>query len=160
MRKRTTMKLGFVITWIAAASLIAAAEPRPAFGWPDQHPSSYLGVHIDEVTPQTASTLKLSDTSGALITYVDQDGPACKAGLKNNDVVVGFNGSKVQSPDQLQDLIHATPAGKTVNLAVDPRWAEERHQRNSRRMAQRHGPHASPAARLGDGVCSAQYQDT
>jgi len=118
MRKRTTMKLGLVITWIAAASLIAVAEPRPAFGWPDQHPNSYLGVHIDEVTQQTASNLKLSDTSGALITYVDQDGPACKAGLKNNDVVVGFNGSKVQSPEHLQDLIHATPAGKTVNLAV------------------------------------------
>src|SRR5271165_3744350 len=118
MRKHT-MKLGFVITLIAAAAVLATAEPGPASaGWPDQHPNSYLGVHIDEVTQQTASALKLSDTSGALITYVDQDGPACKAGLKNNDVVVGFNGSKVQSPDQLQDMIHATPAGKTVNLAV------------------------------------------
>jgi len=119
MRKHTTMKLGFLIILIAAAAALATAEPRPALaGWPDPHPGSYLGVHIDEVTQQTASRLKLSDTSGALITYVDQDGPACKAGLKNNDVVVGFNSSKVQSPDQLQDLIHATPAGKTVNLTV------------------------------------------
>ncbi len=119
MRKNTTMKLGFVITLFAAAAALAMAEPRPALaGWPDQHPSSYLGVHIDEVTQQSASALKLSDASGALITYVDQDGPACRAGLKNNDVIVGFNGSKVQSPEQLQDLIHATPAGKTVNLTV------------------------------------------
>jgi serine protease Do len=118
MRKYTTMKMGLVVTLLVAAVALATAEPRPAFGWPDPHPSSYLGVHIDEVTPQTASALKLSDASGALITYVDQDGPACKAGLKNKDVVVGFNGSKVQSPDQLQEMIHGTPAGKTVSLTV------------------------------------------
>jgi serine protease Do len=119
MRRRTTMKLGLAITLVAAAAALATAEPRPALvGWPDQHPSSYLGVHIDELTQQTASSLKLSDTSGALITYLDQDGPACKAGLKINDVVVGFNGSKVQSPEQLQEMLHATPAGKTVAFSV------------------------------------------
>ncbi len=118
MRKRT-MKSGFVVTLLIVLAAFASAESNPALvGWPDQHPSSYLGVHIDAVTQQTASLLKLSDASGALITYVDQDGPAGKAGLKDKDVVVGFNGSKVQSPEQLQDMIHAMPAGKTVTLAV------------------------------------------
>ena len=108
-----------IIVAVVAATTFAVAEPQPpSAGWPDPHPGSYLGVHIDEVTPQTASALKLSDTSGALVTYVDQDGPACRAGLKNNDVIVGFNGSKIQSPDQLQDVIHATQAGKTVSLTV------------------------------------------
>jgi len=102
---------------IAAATALATAEPGPA-GWPDPHSASYLGVHIDQVTPQTVSALKLPDTNGALITYVDQDGPACRAGLKNSDVVVGFNGSKVLGPEQLQDMIHNTAAGKTVNLTV------------------------------------------
>ena len=115
MYRLTKARLGFVVVMIAAATALATAEPS-ATGWPDQH--SYLGVHIDQVTPQTVSALKLPDASGALITYVDQDGPACRAGLKNNDVVVGFNGSKVQSPDQLQEMIHSTAAGKTVNLTV------------------------------------------
>lgn len=114
MRRLTATKLGFVFVLIAAANALATAEP----GWPDQHSASYLGVHIDEVTPQTVSTLKLPGTSGALITYVDQDGPACHAGLKNNDVVVGFNGSNVQGPAQLQGMIHNTAAGKTVSLTV------------------------------------------
>src|SRR5271157_5499747 len=119
MHRLTRIKLGVVIAMVAAATALAGAEPRPAFtGWPEPHAGSYLGVHIDEVTPQTASALKLSDTSGALIAYVDQDGPACRAGLKSNDVVVGFNGSKVQNPEQFQDLIHATPGGKTVSLTV------------------------------------------
>jgi serine protease Do len=119
MRKhKMTMKLGFVVTLVAAASLIATAEPSAAGGWPEPHSGAYLGVHIEQVSQQTASNLKLSEASGALITYVDQDGPACKAGLKNNDVIVGFNGSKVQNPDQLSDLIHATAAGKSVKLTV------------------------------------------
>ncbi len=104
---------------MVAATALASAEPKPASaGWPEPHPSSYLGVHIDEVTPQTASALKLSDTSGALITYIDQDGPACRAGLKNNDVIVGFNGSRIQNPDQLREVIQGTAAGKTVSLTV------------------------------------------
>src|SRR5271165_472669 len=118
MRRVTTIKMAVVVALVAATTF-AVAEPKPpSASWPDPHPGSYLGVHIDEVTPQTASALKLSDTSGALITYVDQDGPACRAGLKNSDVIVGFNGSKIQSPEQLQDVIHATQAGKTVSLTV------------------------------------------
>src|SRR5271157_4934559 len=118
MRRVTTIKMAVVVALVAATTFAVAEPQPPSAGWPDPHPGSYLGVHIDEVTPQTASALKLSDTSGALISYVDQDGPACRAGLKNNDVIVGFNGSKIQNPDQLQDVIHATQAGKTVRLTV------------------------------------------
>ncbi len=120
MRKHNmVVKLGFLVTWVAAVSLLATAGPTPAVGGgPEPHSSAYLGVHIEEVSQQTASQLKLSEASGALITYVDQDGPACKAGLKTNDVVVGFNGSKIQTPDQLSEMIHTTAAGKLVKLTV------------------------------------------
>ncbi len=120
MRKHNmAVKLGFLVTWIAAVSLLATAEPAPAVGGgPEPHSSAYLGVHIEEVSQQTASQLKLSEASGALITYVDQDGPACKAGLKTNDVVIGFNGTKIQTPDQLSEMIHTTAAGKLVKLTV------------------------------------------
>src|SRR5208337_4406344 len=118
IRRATTMRMAIIVALVAATTFAVAEPQPPSAGWPDPHPGSYLGVHIDEVTPQTASALKLSDTSGAIIAYVDQDGPACRAGLKNNDVIVGFNGSKIQTPDQLQDVIHATPAGKTVSLTV------------------------------------------
>src|SRR5208283_4006024 len=118
IRRATTMRMAIIVA-VVAATTFAVAEPQPpSAGWPDPHPGSYLGVHIDEVTPQTASALKLSDTSGALITYIDQDGPACRAGLKNNDVIVGFNGSRIQNPDQLREVIQGTAAGKTVSLTV------------------------------------------
>jgi len=119
MRNHASMKLGIIVIWIAAATMLATAEAKPAFGGgTDPHSGGYLGVGIEQVSSQTASSLKLSEAGGALVTYVDQDGPACRAGLRNNDVVVGFNGSKIQTPGQLSELIHATAAGKTVKLTV------------------------------------------
>jgi len=118
MRRRTIMKFALLITALTLAAVLAVAAPAASSGGSAPHSGSYLGVHIDELSQQTASRLHLSDASGALITYVDQDGPACKAGLKNNDVIVGFNGSKVQSPAQLQEMIRNTAAGQTVKLVV------------------------------------------
>lgn len=113
MRVRNTVSVFAVITLLMV--LPAMAEPQP---WPEAHSGSYLGVQITQVTPQQASALKLQDAAGALITYVDQDGPACRAGLMENDVVVGYEGSKVQGPEQLQGLIHATPPKKTITMTV------------------------------------------
>ncbi len=93
--------------------LPAIAEP-----WPEAHSGAYLGVSIAPVTAAQVSALKLQNPEGALITYVDQDGPACHAGLLENDVVVAFEGSKVEGPQQLQGLIHVTPPQKTVTLTV------------------------------------------
>jgi len=105
---------------VSVLAVIAAALVLPAMAepWPEAHSGAYLGVQIAAVTAQQASTLKLHESSGALITYVDQDGPACHAGLLENDVVVAYEGSKVDSPAQLQGLIHATPPQKTVTLTV------------------------------------------
>jgi serine protease Do len=113
MRSRTNVSL---VAAIAAAMIfpaIAAAQP-----WPEARSGAYLGVQIAAITPQQVSALKLQDATGALITYVDQDGPACHAGLLENDVVVAFEGSKVQGPQQLEALIHTTPPQKTVTLTV------------------------------------------
>jgi C-terminal processing protease CtpA/Prc len=75
-------------------------------------------VHIDTVSPQQVSAFRLPDSNGAIITDLDQDGPACRAGLKENDVIVGFDGAKVESPEQLGSMIHATRSGKTAMFTV------------------------------------------
>jgi hypothetical protein len=98
--------------------LPAMADPASGQPWPEAHSGAYLGVQITAVTPQRASALKLSDPAGAIITYVDQDGPACHAGLMENDVVVAYEGSKIDGPEQLQGLIHATAPQKTVTLTI------------------------------------------
>ncbi len=117
MCRRNALRFSLAVALVATAvTSWAAADPTP--GWPDSHSSAYLGVHIEDVTPEQAAALKLSQTNGAVVTYVDQDGPACRAGLKDKDVIVGFNGAKVESSEQLGNLIHGASAGQTITLTV------------------------------------------
>jgi membrane-associated protease RseP (regulator of RpoE activity) len=111
MRNRTILWSAFFL-----ATMILPAAAAPA--WPEAHSGAYLGVQMKVVTPERASVLKLKESSGAVITYVDQDGPACRAGLMENDVIVGFNGAKVDNPGQLQGLIHTSTPEKPVTLTI------------------------------------------
>jgi serine protease Do len=120
MRKITMVMYG-LMSMLLAAAMVAPAVAGPLPGnpaGPNAHETAYLGVHIDAVTPQQASALKLANSNGAVITDLDRDGPACKAGLKEQDVIVGLNGSKIESPEQLGNMIHVTQPGKTVILTV------------------------------------------
>ena len=78
----------------------------------------YLGVKIQPVTPELAKEFKLSDNSGALVSEVTKDSPAEKAGLKEGDVVVQFNGKKVTDSQHLRLMVSQTEPGKNVELKV------------------------------------------
>jgi serine protease Do len=80
--------------------------------------SSYLGVDIADVTTERLGTLKLKEEHGAEVTMVDQDAPAGKAGLKNQDVILTLNGAPVESAAQLRRMIKETPAGRVVTLGI------------------------------------------
>jgi serine protease Do len=100
------------VTMLSAVAL-AAGQP-----WPEAHSGAYLGVQVTAVTQERAASLKLQNPTGAVIAYVDQDGPACHAGLQENDVVLAFDGAKVDGPQQLQNMIHVTAPQKTVTLTI------------------------------------------
>src|ERR1700721_4360087 len=80
--------------------------------------SSYLGVDIDDVSPERLSELKLKKEHGAEGTMVDQGAPARKAGLHEHDVIVSLNGTAVESAAQLRRMIKETPAGRVINLGI------------------------------------------
>ena len=62
--------------------------------------------------------LKLSQASGVEITTVDQDSPAGKAGLREQDVILSFNGQPVSNSRDLRKFIRQTPPGQTVKLGI------------------------------------------
>ncbi len=78
----------------------------------------YLGVMIQNVTPDLAQEFKLKDNKGALIGDVVPDGPADKAGLKSGDVVTEFNGHPVVDSRRLQLEVTQTKPGSTVSLQI------------------------------------------
>ena len=86
---------------------------------------AWLGVQVRDVTPDDVKDLKLSGENGAVVTEVEEDSPAAKAGLKKDDVIVGFAGERVWSAAELARLIRETPAGRKVNLEISRDGAKQ-----------------------------------
>jgi serine protease Do len=78
----------------------------------------YLGVMIQDVTPALAKEFKLKDTTGALVGDVVPKGPADKAGLKDGDVVLEFDGKKVPDSRRLRLAVGTVQPGSTVPVKV------------------------------------------
>ena len=93
------------------AAVAAAMHPG------DSHGGAYLGVMVDNVSPETAAALHLKN-GGASIANVDQDGPASRAGLKGGDIVVAYDGKPVTGSEQFASLIHVSAPGSTVTMTV------------------------------------------
>ena len=92
-------------------------ESRAFFAMPYGQ-GSYLGIFLEEVTPERVKELGLSEERGAIVMKVVEGGPAEKAGLKENDVVVSFNGRRVDSVRELQRLLSETPAERSISIEV------------------------------------------
>jgi serine protease Do len=78
------------------------------------HP--WLGVYLQSVTEDLARYYGLGDQTGAVIASTVNGGPAAKAGLQRGDVITGYNGVDITSPDSLVDQVNATPVGSQVEI--------------------------------------------
>jgi len=79
----------------------------------------YLGVHIQSLTPELAKAFNLADeSSGVLVEEVNPNTAAAKAGIREGDVIIEFNGKKVSDSRNLQLLVAQTPPGSKVTLRV------------------------------------------
>jgi serine protease Do len=78
----------------------------------------YLGVMIQDVTPALAKEFKLKDTGGALVGDVVPRGPADKAGLKDGDVVLEYNGKNIVDSRRLRLAVGETKPGTTVPVKI------------------------------------------
>jgi serine protease Do len=78
----------------------------------------YLGVVIQEVTPDLAKAFKAPEGKGALVGDVSSDGPGAKAGLQKGDVIEEIDGQAVSGVNELRLRIASTAPGTTVHLKV------------------------------------------
>ncbi|HWZ44148.1 MAG TPA: PDZ domain-containing protein [Candidatus Saccharimonadales bacterium] len=123
MIHRTKIALLLLALTLPGALARAAEQPQPqknsyAEGLFFSAGSSYLGVRIQDVTADRLAALKLREERGAEVTMVDQDAPAGKAGLKEHDVILDYNGQRVESEQQLRRMINETPPGRTASLGI------------------------------------------
>ena len=76
----------------------------------------WLGVRIQDITPELAESLSMDNTDGVLIARVNENSPAAKAGIEDGDVIVRYDGHDIKVSKDLPRLVASTPVGKTVTL--------------------------------------------
>jgi len=77
-----------------------------------------IGVAIQDVSAQLAQSFQLDRPRGALVSAVEPDGPAAKAGIKPGDVVVSMNGKPIETSTELPSLIANMKPGSEVTLGL------------------------------------------
>src|SRR6202522_4223915 len=78
----------------------------------------YLGVGLNDVTPENSKFFNLTGNTGALIASVTPDSPASHAGLKEGDVVTAVNGHSVETGSDLQVIVSEDAPGSKIELDV------------------------------------------
>ncbi len=78
----------------------------------------WLGVSIQEMTPELAKSFGLKDGNGALVAQVISGSPAEKAGIEQGDVILGFDGKTIAESKDLPQIVASTPVGKSVDVKI------------------------------------------
>jgi serine protease Do len=78
----------------------------------------FVGVQIQEVSEEIAQTLDLDKATGALIASVEPNGPAAEAGLKTGDLILEFNGKKIDRLKDLPRYVAAAKAGEKSTVRI------------------------------------------
>jgi len=104
--------IGFAVPSNAAKTIVAQLEEHGKVkrGW--------LGVQIQEVTPAIAASLGLHGERGALVAVVTPESPGAKAGLKQGDVILSFNGTEVDHLRDLPRLVAGTAPDTGATMGV------------------------------------------
>ena len=83
----------------------------------------WLGVRIQDVTKEIAEVEQLDEARGALVASVAENSPSDKAGVKAGDIILEFNGQKIQEMKELPIIVAKTEVGKKVDVKI---WRNKR----------------------------------
>ena len=78
----------------------------------------WLGVRIQDVTKEIAEVEKLDEPRGALVASVAENSPSDKAGVKAGDIILEFDGEKIQQMKELPIIVAKTEVGKKVKVKI------------------------------------------
>src|SRR5215204_3028455 len=123
--------------WVRAAGIavaLAAGEAGWAFEPPQPLPppqppgperivvtrgsGSFLGIGVQEIDNERAKALNLREERGVEVTRIEDESPAAKGGIKTGDVVLEYNGERVEGVEQFMRMVRETPPGREVKLSI------------------------------------------
>jgi serine protease Do len=114
---------GLIFLSLATASLPVTAQtsaPQRAHSAELRRAANrgYLGVGVVELTDERVQALKLKDDQGVEVKRVEDNSPAAKAGLKNNDVILEVNGKSIDGLETFLATVGDTQPGTKINLTI------------------------------------------
>ena len=115
---RASAVVMLLATWSVAEITSTDNTPYWTPGADEYSSGSYMGIDVGEITPERVAALKLKEERGVEVTLVDSDAPAGKAGLHEHDVILQFNGARVEGIEQLRRMIRETPPGRKVTVGI------------------------------------------
>ena len=125
MNRAIRTSLCFAVFGLTAASCSFAQDPAPRARTAANRSfvigkagNSFLGIGVAEIDSERAKALNLKEVHGVEVKSVDHDSPAAKAGLKESDVVLEYNGQRIEGTEQFIRLVRETPVDRQVNLLV------------------------------------------
>ncbi|OGW47340.1 MAG: hypothetical protein A2Y66_01000 [Nitrospirae bacterium RBG_13_41_22] len=78
----------------------------------------WIGVTIQELTPELSQKFGLKKSNGALVSDVAKDSPAAKAGIIRGDVILEFNGKEVKDVSSLRNMVAQSKTGSEVSMKI------------------------------------------
>lgn len=104
--------IGFAVPSNMAKSVMTQLikEGKVTRGW--------LGVTIQNLTPELSKEFGLKNTTGALVTDIFDDSPAGKAGIKRGDVVIEVAGKKIKNVENLRNMVSQSKVGTKIKVTV------------------------------------------
>lgn len=150
--------IGFATPSSTATSVIKQLKEKGEVvrGW--------LGVSIQDVSPEMANTLNMKNPKGAFVVEVIKDGPAQKAGIIPTDIIIKFDDQEVTTMKDLPRLVAKAPIGKKVKVtvlrqgetktlnAVVRKMVDEDLDRNKSQSSKKNIPEKASSYQLGLGL--------
>ena len=133
--------IGFAIPANLVKMLLPQLATKGHVDW------GWLGVSISEVTEDDLDRLKLREARGVLVRSVLPGDPADKGGVRTNDVIVGIDGARLESPRDLQRVVSSTPVGKKVRVVLMREGQETEVEVTIGLYQEREVPSAEPTRR-------------
>ncbi|NUO83859.1 PDZ domain-containing protein [candidate division KSB1 bacterium] len=113
----------FKTRWIARAATLLLGALVVGWSWREstageKASKGWLGVSVQELTPSLRKKMKLGEQTGLLITNVSRNSPADDAGFREDDVIVEFDGKKVEEADAFSRMVRDAGAEKKVTVVL------------------------------------------
>ena len=111
---KLNLGIAIVVASLASSTVFAQTVVVPR----ERSAGGYLGIGGLDISPERAKALNLKEERGVEVSSLAPEGPAAKAGLKEGDVVLEFNGQRVEGTTQFQRLVRETPVGRQAKISV------------------------------------------